>query len=140
MGEIIIDNIDNSQENLKISDSYSNELDQIREQLKNGHCHTLNECLLLFEELWEEQQQYEIILSNHFQREMDKLSKKDPEQFRYVLKKIDQIKNYPTHYKPLSGDMYGARRAHIGDFVLIFEIEDKKLVFIDYNHHDKIYM
>jgi len=71
-----------------------------------------------------------------------KLSKKDPKQLRIIFRKIEQIVENPYHFKPLRGDMKGARRVHIDkSFVLIYEIdEENKLVrLLDYNHHDNIY-
>jgi len=71
-----------------------------------------------------------------------KLSKKDPKQLRIIFRKIEQIVKNPYHFKPLRGDMKGARRVHIDkSFVLIYEIdEENKLVrLLDYNHHDNIY-
>jgi YafQ family addiction module toxin component len=95
--------------------------------------------LLLFEEFWAESHQYETLLSQKFQKEMEKLSNKNPEQYEHVLKKIREVRMNPTHYKPLSGDLHGAKRAHIGDFVLIYELKDNKMIFHDYGHHDHIY-
>ncbi len=71
-----------------------------------------------------------------------KLSKKDPKQLRIIFRKIEQIVENPYHFKPLRGDMKGARRVHIDkSFVLIYEIdEENKLVrLLDYDHHDNIY-
>ena len=70
---------------------------------------------------------------------MEKLYQKDPEQYSHVLKKMEQITANPLHYKPLSGDLHGSRRTHVGDFVLIYGIEEGRVVFQDYNHHDNVY-
>lgn len=137
--KIIPSKTDSIKRNYHISQKYILELENIRNQVKNGQCNKLNECLLLFEELWHDKNPYNIILSHNFQKEMDKLSQKDPEQFKYVLKKMDQIRTKPLHYKPLSGDLHGARRAHVGDSVLIFQLESNMLFFHDYNHHDQVY-
>jgi hypothetical protein len=40
--------------NLRISPEYQEEIEKIREEVKKGGCSTLKECLLLFEELWQE--------------------------------------------------------------------------------------
>jgi len=133
------DKEDFDNEYLVISPDYHAELDEIRKKVKHGHCSTLRDCLLLFEDLWAESHKYEIRFSHKFQKEMEKLSQKDPEQYKHVLKKMEQIQVMPLHYKPLSGDLHGARRAHVGDFVLIYEFKDNSLIFEDYNHHDQIY-
>ena len=72
----------------------------------------------------------------------DKLTKKDKKQLEIINRKIDKILENPYQFKPLRGDMKGARRVHIGkSFVLTYEIlENKKVVrLLDYAHHDKIY-
>jgi len=71
-----------------------------------------------------------------------KLSKKNPKQMEIITKKIKQILENPYHFKPLRGDMHGARRVHIDkSFVLTYEIaENKKIItLLDYDHHDNIY-
>lgn len=72
----------------------------------------------------------------------DKLSKKDKQQLDIINKKIDKILENPQQFKPLTGDMKGIWRVHIGkSFVLTYEIlENEKIVrLLDYDHHDKIY-
>ncbi|BDZ71090.1 type II toxin-antitoxin system RelE family toxin [Methanobacterium petrolearium] len=123
-----------------ISREYHTQLNEIREKVKQGHCSTLKDCLLLFEDLWDASPAYEIMFSHRFQKEMEKLSHKDPEQYKHVLKKMEQIQAKPLHYKPLSGDLHGARRVHVGDFVLIYEFKDDLIIFHDYKHHNQIYM
>lgn len=71
-----------------------------------------------------------------------KLSKKNPKQLKIISKKIKQIIENPYHFKPLKGDMHGARRVHIDkSFVLIYEIDEqsKIVTLLDFDHHDKIY-
>ncbi len=99
----------------------------------------MRECLLLFEDLWAESHKTDMIISHKFQKELEKLSQKNPEQYEHVLKKMGQITAKPMHYKPLSGDLHGSRRTHVGDFVLIYGIEEGTVVFQDYNHHDRVY-
>ncbi len=126
--------------NHQISQEYQKELDEIREDVKNGNCHTFRECLLLFEELWQENHPHNLLLSNKIRRKLEKLSHENPEQYHHVMKKIKQIQKQPLHYKPLSGDLYGSRRVHIGDFVLIYQLINGNIILEDYNHHDKIYL
>lgn len=122
-----------------VSPEYHAELYEIREKIKEGHCSTLRECLLLFEDLWAESHREDPLISHQFQKEIEKLSQKDPKQYAHVLKKMEQITLNPSHYKPLSGDLHGARRAHVRDFVIVYGLNENKVVFIDYNHHDRVY-
>ncbi len=83
---------------------------------------------------------YEI--SRHLERELLKLKKKDRKRLEILLKKMGEILRNPYHYKPLSHNMKGMRRVHIGkSFVLVFEIieEENKVIFLDLDHHDNIY-
>ena len=75
-------------------------------------------------------------------KKFSKISKKNPKQMEIITKKIDQILDNPHHFKPLRGDMHGARRVHIDkSFVLIYEIDEqnKVITLLDYDHHDNIY-
>ncbi|MDP2750804.1 MAG: type II toxin-antitoxin system mRNA interferase toxin, RelE/StbE family [Nanoarchaeota archaeon] len=75
-------------------------------------------------------------------RIFSKLTKKNPNQLKAIFKKIEQIIVNPYHFKPLRGDMHGARRVHIDtSFVLTYEIDEKNKIvrILDYDHHDKIY-
>ena len=75
---------------------------------------------------------------------MNKLSKKDPSMFKDLLEKIDEIVNSENidHYKNLRKPLQHLKRVHIKDpFILTFryiESEDKVL-FYDFDHHDRIY-
>jgi len=71
-----------------------------------------------------------------------KLRKKDPKQLEIIFKKIEQIIKNPEHFKPLKGDMHGARRVHIDkSFVLVYGVDQKNkiITILDYDHHDNIY-
>ena len=56
-------------------------------------------------------------------------------------KKIKEILQNPYHYKPLRHVLKNKRRTHIGNFVLIFEIDEpNQLVsFHSFKHHDEAY-
>jgi mRNA-degrading endonuclease RelE of RelBE toxin-antitoxin system len=74
---------------------------------------------------------------------MKKLSKKDKSLYDQLLKKIDEVRNSSDveHYKNLRYDMKDSKRVHIGHFVLVFQFDkvNKKILFDDFDHHDKIY-
>lgn len=85
---------------------------------------------------------YNLEISEELERKFVKLAKKNKKQLEIINKKVEQILENPHHFKPLSGDMHGARRVHIDkSFVLTYEItETKNLVrLLDYDHHDNIY-
>lgn len=85
---------------------------------------------------------YQLQISDEIDKIFSKLAKKNKKQLQIVHKKVQQILLNPYHFKPLRGDMHGARRVHIDkSFVLTYEIdEDAKVVkLLDFDHHDKIY-
>ncbi len=74
-----------------------------------------------------------------------KLKRKDPASFRAVLAKIREIvdSQNPDHYKSLQYSMKNKKRVHvIRPYVLVFKIDHKldMISFLDYDHHDKIYL
>lgn len=85
---------------------------------------------------------YTLQVSEELDKTFSKLAKKNHELLHIINKKIQQILENHYHFKPLRGDMHGARRVHIDkSFVLTYEIdEEKKLVrLLDFDHHDNIY-
>ncbi|MBN2422264.1 type II toxin-antitoxin system mRNA interferase toxin, RelE/StbE family [Candidatus Woesearchaeota archaeon] len=71
-----------------------------------------------------------------------KLSRINPKQLQIILKKLEEILENPYRFKPLRGEMHGLYRVHIDkSFVLIYEIDEqnKTVILLDYDLHDKIY-
>jgi len=71
-----------------------------------------------------------------------RMKKKDRQRLNMINRKVEEILLNPSHYKPLRGDLHGARRVHIGgSFVLLFEVDEKNRIvrLLDFGHHDKIY-
>ena len=84
---------------------------------------------------------YNLQISDDLDRIFSKLRKKNKKQLQIINKKIQQILDNPYHFKPLRGDMHGARRVHIDkSFVLTYEVdEEERLVrLLDFDHHDNI--
>ena len=81
--------------------------------------------------------------SEKLQRILNKLSKKDGELYKQVIKKIEEIVNSESieHYKNLRHDLKDYKRVHAGHFVLVFKFDKIKnlISFEDFNHHDNIY-
>jgi len=84
---------------------------------------------------------YEILPS--LQKTLNKLSKKDKILYNQIIKKIGEVINSESveHYKNLQYNMNDRKRVHIGHFVLVFKFikSENKIIFIDFDHHDKIY-
>lgn len=69
-------------------------------------------------------------------------SKKDKISFEILSKKINQILENPETGKPLTANMIGQRRVHIGkSYVLTYEILEKEKIIrlLDFDHHDRVY-
>ncbi len=82
--------------------------------------------------------------SEHLQKALNKLSRKDPESYKAVKNKIKEIVESSNldHYKPLRYDFKNQKRVHIRkSFVLVFEYVPltDTIWFLDYDHHDNIY-
>lgn len=76
----------------------------------------------------------------------EKLAKKDKKRAEIINKKIKQIVNSNSisieHYKNLRHGLKDFKRVHIdSSFVLVFkaDIKNNFILFVDFDHHDKIY-
>jgi mRNA-degrading endonuclease RelE of RelBE toxin-antitoxin system len=66
--------------------------------------------------------QYELVIPEHLDKILFKLSKKDKFQFEILTRKINEILENPRIGKPLTANMIGQWRVHIRNFVLTYEI------------------
>lgn len=65
--------------------------------------------------------------------------KKDKVLIDRLHKKIDEILQNPEHYPAKKYNLKGKRGAHVGSFVIVFEITEDKVVFLRFKHHDYAY-
>ena len=77
--------------------------------------------------------------SECFSKVLKRLKKKDKEMFQCVSENILKIVNNPLCGKPLRNVLKNYRRIHIGSFVLVYEILETEIRFLDFAHHDKVY-
>jgi addiction module RelE/StbE family toxin len=86
-------------------------------------------------------QEYSLFVSRGVDKKPEKLCKKDKKQFEAVNRKVKQILENPCRFKALKEDMTGARRAHVGSFVLVYEVDEKRkcVRILDYGDHDEVY-
>ncbi len=84
---------------------------------------------------------YDIETDPELDKTLFKLAKKDRVIFERVGKKIVQIAENPRLGKPMRNVLNRRWRVHVGSFVLFYRIdeEEKKVVFLEFEHHDKAY-
>ncbi len=84
---------------------------------------------------------HDLEIRKDLDKTFNKLAEKDKASLNYIEKKIKEILENPYHFKPLRKPMQNFRRVHIGNFVLVYSIdENRKTVILErYEHHDKVY-
>jgi len=89
---------------------------------------------------------FDFNLTDELKFKIRKLIKKDKKRIETLNKKIKQIiscnKDSIGHYKNLKNELKEFKRVHIGNsFVLTFKVDLKKnfILFVDLDHHDRIY-
>jgi len=101
--------------------------------------------------------EYKIKLTPFFETQLKKLKKKpakindfrgpkimkiilrDKVLFDRLIQKLKEIKQNPEHYKPLKNILKGNRRAHLGVFIIIFDIYEDLITVHYVKHHDDAY-
>ena len=81
-----------------------------------------------------------------FQETLDRLRDKNPTYHDNVIKKIQDIREKlewnPDHHKNLEKPLQIFKRVHVNtSYVIVFRVNksQKKLLIVDYDHHDNIY-
>ena len=67
-------------------------------------------------------------------------SKKDKVLLERLHKKIDEIIENPSHYPMKRYNLKGMHGAHVGSYVIVFEIKGSEVVFHRFKHHDFAYL
>lgn len=81
---------------------------------------------------------YTEILTKPFLNDVKSI-KKDNTLLERLHKKMDEIMQNPEHYPMKKYDLKGKRSAHVGSFVILFEVEEDKVIFHKFRHHDYVY-
>ena len=81
---------------------------------------------------------YSEVLTKHFLNDIKDI-KKDKALLERLDKKIDEILQNPDHYPIKKYNVKGKRAAHVGSFVIVFEIVGNDVVFLKFKHHDFAY-
>lgn len=84
---------------------------------------------------------YKIKATDDLTRKLSKLSRKDAALHARLMKKIPEISEAPHRYKEMRNVLKGNYRVHVGNFVLIFSVDDENGIveLKDFDHHDKVY-
>ncbi len=78
-----------------------------------------------------------VVYSDQIQRAL-KRHKRDGTLFTKIERQIEKILREPSFGKPLRYSLKNRRRVHVGPFVIIYELHNGELRFLDCDHHDKI--
>lgn len=79
-----------------------------------------------------------IIYSSEFERALVK-RRNDTELIKRIENQIEKVLEDPAVGKPLRYSLRNLRRLHVGSFVLVYELQNGELRFLDFDHHDKVY-
>lgn len=83
---------------------------------------------------------YRLLLRTSVKKKFSKLAKRNPGQLLVIEKKLSEVRQNPQHYKHLRKPLQHLYRVHINrHFVLVYSVEDDKVIVEDYDHHDNIY-
>jgi YafQ family addiction module toxin component len=89
---------------------------------------------------------FDFNLTDELKLIIKKLIKKDRKKSEIINKKIKEVINSDSnsinHYKNLRHNLKDFKRVHIDrSFVLVFKVNIQKnfILFVDLDHHDKIY-
>ena len=94
---------------------------------------------MAFQNPKEHGKQYTVVFDPALDRVLHLLKKKKPSLFNKVSAQIEKVMRAPVLGKPLRNVLRNYRRIHVGSFVLIYEIKDTEIRFLDFDHHDRIY-
>ena len=75
-------------------------------------------------------------------KKLRKIVKKDKDLHEILFKKIFEVTTVEDihHYKNLKHPLEKLKRVHVkSSFVLLFTEKENHILFVDYDHHDKIY-
>lgn len=90
---------------------------------------------------------YKTYFDPEFFDELESLKEDEPQKYNVVITKCKEIANSlewsSDHYKNLEYPLNKYKRVHLfkNHFVLVFRVNkwDKSVLFVAFDHHDKIY-
>jgi mRNA-degrading endonuclease RelE of RelBE toxin-antitoxin system len=84
---------------------------------------------------------YSLGIREHVNKIFLKIGKKDKKQMELITKKVEEICENPSKFKPLHSPKQNLRRVHVGSFVIVYSMNEaaREVTIEDYAHHDDIY-
>ena len=82
---------------------------------------------------------YTIVFDPTFDRILHKLKRRKPALFNELRTQIEKAARAPILGKPLRNVLRNYRRLSVDSFVLLYEIKDLEIRFLDFDHHNRIY-
>ena len=82
--------------------------------------------------------EYTPVFPKLFQEDVKDI-KKDKVLHDRLWKKVAEILQNPEHYPLKKYELKGKRAAHVGSYVIIFEIMSDEVHFLKFKHHDYAY-
>ncbi len=85
---------------------------------------------------------YTLFVLPSCKKDINKACKNNAPLKHALSKKIAEICENPSHYKPLRNDLHGLRRVHIlKSFVLVFNTDgdERSVTLVSFSHHDAAY-
>ena len=83
-------------------------------------------------------------ITDHLRKKLSKIGKKDKVLAKVFYRKLKEVisrdEKSINSYKNLKSPLNEYKRIHLTDnYILLFKIERKKIIFIDIKHRDKVY-
>lgn len=72
-------------------------------------------------------------------KDLDKIERAQPRLYQALIKKIDVLANQPTIGKPLVGPLKGKWSLRVGDYRMLYEFSETRLVILTINHRREVY-
>jgi mRNA-degrading endonuclease RelE of RelBE toxin-antitoxin system len=81
---------------------------------------------------------YTLEFTRNFVRQFERLDR--PVQQR-IYRKLEEVKENPYRFKPLSGPLKGCFRIHVGPFRVIYlpQMDGRKVILLDVEAREKVY-
>ncbi|MFA6373453.1 MAG: type II toxin-antitoxin system mRNA interferase toxin, RelE/StbE family [Methanothrix sp.] len=82
---------------------------------------------------------YILRLTPRFEKNFQRLTKKNHVLRDRVYNNLSEIRDNPFIGEMLSHNLAGMMSTHVGNWVIIYLVEDDVVVLLNFDHHDRAY-